>query len=345
MTAPRVAIVGATGAVGQVALQVLEERNFPVGGLHLCASERSLGKRIPFRGRDYEVELATPQLFAECDLALISVSAAVSRELAPMAVAQGCVVIDDSSAFRMQPNVPLVVPEVNAADAEAHEGILSIPNCSTTPVVMALWPIHQVNPVRRIVAATYQSVSGTGKAAVEELRVQSAQALEGRPVSPDQYPHQIAFNVIPQVEGFLDDGYTNEERKMRDETRKIMHAPDLAVSATCVRVPVVVSHSEALHVEFERPVSPDEARRLMTGFPGLTIVDDPAASAYPMPIDAQDSDQVYVGRIREDSSLPGALAMWVVSDNLRKGAATNAVQIAEELLERGALLRPVPHGA
>ena len=345
MSEPRVAIVGATGAVGQVALQVLEERNFPVGGLRLCASERSVGQRIAFGGRDYEVELATPQLFAECDLALISVSAAVSRELVPMAVAQGCVVIDDSSAFRMQPNVPLVVPEVNAADVEAHEGILSIPNCSTTPVVMALWPIHQVNPVRRIVADTYQSVSGTGKAAVAELRTQSAQALNGQPVAAEQYPHQIAFNVIPQVEGFLDDGYTNEERKMREETRKIMHAPDIAVSATCVRVPVMVSHSEALHVEFERPVSPQDARALMDGFPGLTIVDDPAASAYPMPIDAQGRDEVYVGRIREDSSLPGGLAMWVVSDNLRKGAATNAVQIAEELLKRGALLRSTAYGA
>ena len=339
MADPRVVIVGATGAVGQVALQVLEERGFPMASLRLCASPRSFGKKLRFGRREIVVEEANAALFAECDIAFISVSAALSRELAPVAVAQGCLVIDDSSAFRMDYDVPLVVPEINAADLDGHKGIVSIPNCSTTPLVMALYPLHLVNPIRRVVVDTYQSVSGTGAAAVAELEQQSQQIGRGERPTVEQYPHQIAFNVLPQVEHFLDNGYTNEEWKMLRETRKIMHAPDVAVSATCVRVPVPLSHSEAVHVELARPMPVAEARKLLSAFPGVDLMDDPATSTYPMPINTAGRDEVFVGRIRQDASHPSGLAMWVVSDNLRKGAATNAMQIAEELVARGALLR------
>jgi aspartate-semialdehyde dehydrogenase len=336
---PRIALVGATGAVGDIFLQVLDERRFPVGSLRLCASPRSVGKRLSFRGQELPVELASKDLFAECDIAFISVTADVSRELIPLAVEAGCVAIDDSSAYRMDPDVPLVVPEVNAEDVDGHKGILAIPNCSTTPIVMALQPLRQVNPIVRVLVDTYQSVSGTGKAAVQELREQSQQVLAGQSVHPKQYPHQIAFNVLPHIEPFLENGYTREEQKVLQETRKIMHAPEMAISATCVRVPVPVGHSAALHVEFQRPMDVAEARKLLAAFPGVTVVDDPANSAYPMPINAAGKDDVFVGRIRQDASHPNGLAMWVVSDNLRKGAATNAVQIAEELVARGALAR------
>ena len=339
MAEPRIALVGATGAVGDIFLQVLEERRFPVGSLRLCASARSVGKLLSFRGQELPVELASKELFAECDIAFISVTADISREFIPLAVEAGCVAIDDSSAYRMNPDVPLVVPEVNAADVDGHKGILAIPNCSTTPIVMALQPLRQVNPIVRVLVDTYQSVSGTGKAAVQELREQSEQVLAGQPVHPEQYPHQIAFNVLPHIEPFLESGYTREEQKVIQETRKIMHAPEIAISATCVRVPVPVGHSAALHVEFERPMDVAEARKLLDAFPGVTVVDDPANNAYPMPVNAAGKDDVFVGRIRRDASHPNGLAMWVVSDNLRNGAATNAVQIAEELVTRGALAR------
>ena len=339
MPDPRIAIVGATGAVGRVALQVLEERRFPLSSLRVCASPRSIGKTLRFRDQVLVVEEANAALFAECDLAFVSATTAVSRELVPLAAAQGCVVIDDSSAFRMDADVPLVVPEINRGDVARHKGILAIPNCATTPLVMALWPLHQVNPVKRVTVATYQSVSGTGAAAMAELDAQARAVLDGRAPTVEQYPHQIAFNVLPQVDAFLEGGYTVEEQKMLDETRKIMHAPEIAVSATCVRVPVAVSHSEAVHVELERPMGPDEARALLSSFPGVVVVDDPASSSYPMPVDATGKDDVFVGRIRADSSNEGGLAMWVVSDNLRKGAATNAIQIAEEIVRRGAWLR------
>ena len=338
MADPRVAIVGATGAVGRVALQVLEERAFPLASLRVCASPRSLGKTLRFRGEDLVVEEANTALFAACDLAFVSATTAVSRELVPLASAEGCVVIDDSSAFRMEPDVPLVVPEINGDDVAWHKGILAIPNCSTTPLVMALWPLHRVNPVKRVIVDTYQSVSGTGAAAMAELDTQARDVLAGKPPTAEQYPHQIAFNVLPQVETFMDDGYTTEEWKVRHESRKIMHEPEIAISATCVRVPVAVSHSEAVHVEFERSMGPDEARELLSAFPGVTVVDDPASSAYPMPIDATGKDDVFVGRVRRDVSHPNGLAFWVVSDNLRKGAATNAIQIAEEVVKRGAWL-------
>ena len=330
----RVAVIGATGAVGSVFLRILEERNFPASSIRLCASRRSIGKKLRVDGQELTVEEATPQLLSEVDIAFISASGDVSRELAPIAVQQGALVIDDSSVFRMDADVPLVVPEVNADDLRDHNGIVAIPNCSTTPLVMVLKPLNDVNPVRRVIADTYQSVSGTGAAAVEELRVQSGQVLEGRATEPTEYPHQIAFNALPHIEPFQENGYTREEMKMLNETRKILHTPDLAVSATCIRVPVMVSHSEALHIEFTDPISPAEVRNILSGFPGVSVLDDPQSNVYPMPIKAEGKDEVLVGRIRQDISHPNGIAMWIVSDNLRKGAALNALQIAEEVLSR-----------
>ena len=289
-------------------------------------------------GQGLAVEGATPELLGEVDIAFISASGEVSRELAPVAVEQGTLVIDDSSAFRMDPKVPLVVPEVNAEDLTQHRGIISIPNCSTTPLVMVLKPLHDSNPVRRVIADTYQSVSGTGAAAMEELRVQSQQVLEGQGAEHKVYPHRIAFNALPHIEPFTEGGYTREELKMRDETRKILHAPGMAISATCVRVPVMVSHSEAVHIEFTQPIAPGEVREVLSTFPGIRVLDDPLSNVYPMPIEAEGRDEVLVGRIRQDMSHPKGIAMWIVSDNLRKGAALNAIQIAEEVISRELLL-------
>ena len=245
--------------------------------------------------------------------------------------------VDKSSAFRMDPDVPLVVPEVNGGDLDDHNGIVSVPNCSTTQLVMVLNPLNDANPISRVVVDTYQSVSGTGAAAVHELTKQSGDVLGGDEASPSVYPHRIAFNVLPQVESFLPNGYTQEEMKMTKETRKIMHLPDLPISATCVRVPVMVAHAEAAHIEFERSISPGEAREVLDAAPGVTVVDDPASSLYPMPVDAEGKDDVFVGRIRQDVSKTNGIALWLVSDNLRKGAATNAIQIAEEALRRDLL--------
>jgi len=330
----RIAVIGATGAVGQVFLRILEERNFPVNGIRLCASKRSVGKKLKVKGEEFSVEEATPQLLSEVDIAFISASGDVSRELAPVAVQQGALVIDDSSAFRMETDVPLIVPEVNADDLSWHKGIVSIPNCSTTPLVMVLKALNNVNKVKRVIVDTYQSVSGTGAAAVEELKVQSRQVLDCQSVQPEQYPHQIAFNALPHIEPFQDNGYTREEMKMLNETRKIMHEPDMMVSATCVRVPVTISHSEAVHIEFSESISPGEVRGLLSSFPGVKILDDPVSNVYPMAIDAAGKDEVFVGRIRQDISHPNGIAMWIVSDNLRKGAALNAIQIAEEAMSR-----------
>ena len=329
-----IVVVGATGAVGQVALKLFEERMFPCGLIRLCASERSAGKRLQVQGKELVVEATTPESFKDMDIAFISVSADVSRQLIPFAVEAGTVVIDDSSAFRMDPTVPLVVPEVNADDLEAHQGIISIPNCSTTPLVMALNPLHQENPIKRVVVDTYQSVSGTGVLAIEELNRQSQEVLDQKPSQSRVYPHQIAFNVLPHVESFQVNGYTAEEMKMLNETRKIMHAPELNVSATCARVPVYISHSEAVHVEFTESMEPDEVRIILEKSPGVKVLDDPNENVYPMPWSISGTDDVYVGRIRRDISCPNGMVMWLVSDNLRKGAALNALQIAEELLKR-----------
>ena len=337
MESCRVAAIGATGAVGQVFLRILEERRFPASSIRLCASERSWGKRLSVNGEDLVVEEATPQLLSEVDIVFVSASSDVSRTLAPIAVEQGALVIDDSSAFRMDPDVPLVVPEVNRDDLQDHRGIVAIPNCSTTPLVMVLKPLNDANPIGRVIADTYQSVSGSGAAAVDELRAQAGQVLRGETVEPAAYPHQIAFNVLPHIEQFLDNGYTNEEMKVVKESRKILHLPDLPVSATCVRVPVTVGHSEAVHIEFAEAISPGEVREILADAPGVRVVDDPASSIYPMPIDAEDSDDVLVGRVRRDESHPRGIALWLSCDNLRKGAALNAIQIAEEALKQGIL--------
>ena len=330
-----IAVVGATGAVGTEFLKIVEQRHPRLRHLKLLASSRSAGRTMTVNGREYIVAETNENSFTDVDIAFISASTEISRYLGPIAVQAGATVIDDSSAFRMLPEVPLVVPEVNGADLEWHQGIIAIPNCSTTPLVMLAHPLHQANPIRRIIADTYQSVSGAGGAAMLELREQSRTLLDGGIIAPPQaQPQQIGFNVIPQIDRFLDSGYTREEQKMIDESRKILHAPEIAVSATCCRVPVYVSHSAAVHLEFERPMSPDDARQLLSAMPGLTVLDDPSQNCYPMPWSVAGQDDVFVGRIRQDQSHPNGLALWVVSDNLRKGAALNSIQIAEELVAR-----------
>lgn len=330
----RVAIVGATGLVGQEFIRVLEQSDFPVASIELLASERSVGKKLPVKGKQVEVKEATQESFLGIDIALFSAGAEISRHLSPLAAKSGSVVIDNSAAFRMASTVPLVVPEVNPEDIKWHRGIIANPNCSTIQMVVVLHPLHQVNPIKRIVVDTYQAVSGTGSAAIDELTTQVKQVLNGQSTIPHVYPHQIAFNILPEIDVFWDNGYTREEWKMVEESKKIMHAADLAISATCVRVPVFTGHSEAIHVEFSRPMSPDEAERILAEAPGVKILDDPAISLYPQPWSAAGTDEVFVGRIRRDVSHPNGLVMWVVADNLRKGAALNAVQIAEEMVKR-----------
>ena len=333
-----IAVVGATGAVGREFITVLEQRQFPTSHIKLLASHRSAGTVLQVNGHGLVVEETTSKSFEDIDIAFISVNSQLSAELAPIAVEAGALVIDDSSQFRMDPEVPLVVPEVNGEDVEWHKGIISIPNCSTTPMVMVAQPLHLISPVTRIIADTYQSVSGAGGAAMNELREQSRTLLDGKePRPPEAQPNQIAFNVIPRIDSFLPDGYTKEEQKMRDETRKIMHSPETAVSATCVRVPVYISHSAALHMEFEGAISPEKARDILSRLPGIKVLDSPVDGIYPMPWDVAGTDDVFVGRIRKDASNPNGLAMWVVADNLRKGAALNAIQIAEEVLARDCL--------
>ena len=330
----RVGIVGATGMVGQEFIKVLEQREFPASSIELLASERSVGKKMKVRGQDVAVKEATPESFQEIDIALFSAGAEISRHLSPLAARSGAVVVDNSSAFRMEPSVPLVVPEVNPEDIELHRGIIANPNCSTIQMVVALYPLHKVNPIKRIIVDTYQAVSGTGINAVDELTNQSRQVLNGQTTIPHVYPHQIAFNVLPEIDVFWDNGYTKEELKMVNETHKIMHAEDIAISATCVRVPVFTGHSESVHIEFTRPMSADEAERILAEAPGVKIIDDTAISLYPQPWAAAGTDEVFVGRIRRDVSHINGLVMWVVADNLRKGAALNAVQIAEEMVKR-----------
>jgi len=330
----RVAIVGATGLVGQEFLRVLEQRNFPMSSIRLLASGHSAGKKLFLSHREVEVKETVPESFEDIDIALFSAGAEVSRHFASIATKLGAVVIDNSSAFRMETTVPLVVPEVNPEDIEWHKGIIANPNCSTIQMVVALYPLHKVNPIKRIIVDTYQAVSGTGSAAVEELMVQTKQVVEGQNTTPHVYPHQIAFNVLPEIDVFLDDGHTKEEWKMVEETRKIMHADDIAISATCVRVPVFTGHSEAVYVEFSQPISPDEARQILAQAPGVKVLDDPIVSLYPQPWAAAGTDEVFVGRIRRGASQPYDLLMWIVADNLRKGAALNTVQIAEEMVKR-----------
>jgi len=329
-----VAVVGATGLVGQEFLKIALQRHFPIKGLRLLASHRSAGKKITVGEWDCEVEEATTKSFQGCDIAFFSATTEVSRDLIPAAVKAGAVSIDDSSAWRMEPEVPLVVPEVNGDDLAFHKGIISIPNCPTTPLCQVLWPVHRNNPLKRIIVDTYQSVSGTGTSAVQELTDQTRAVLAGNQISPHVYPHQIGFNVLPQVDVFLGEGYTKEEMKIINETRKIMHEPKLAISATCVRVPVYTGHSEAIHAEFTKAIAPEDFRAIVKDAPGVLVQDDPPLNLYPTPWFVAGRDETFVGRIRRDLSRDNSIAFWLVSDNLRKGAALNAIQIAEELVAR-----------
>jgi len=331
----KMAIVGATGLVGQEFIKILEQRDFPIDSIQLLASDRSAGKKLFVTHREIEVKETVPESFKRIDIALFSAGVEISHYFSPIAAQSGAVVIDNSSAFRMVSTVPLVVPEVNPEDIKWHKGIIANPNCSTIQMVVALYPLHKANPIKRIIVDTYQAVSGTGSAAVEELTTQAKQVLDGQAAAPHVYPHQIAFNVLPEIDVFLDNGYTKEEWKLVEETRKIMHAEDIAISATCVRVPVFTGHGEVVNIEFSQPMSPDEARHILAQAPGVKVLDDPAISLYPQPWAAADTDEVFVGRIRRDVSHPNGLTMWVVADNLRKGAALNAVQIAEEMIKRG----------
>ncbi len=330
---PQVAVVGATGAVGVEMIETLEKRNFPVGKLTLLASARSAGKKMPFRGVKHTVTELTKDSFQGIDIALFSAGGSISREFAPAAAQAGCVVIDNSSAFRQDDQVPLIVPEINAADLRQHRGIIANPNCTTIITLMALYPLHQAFGVTRVFASSYQAVSGTGAKALEELERQVKQITAGQPVTQEVYPHQIAFNVLPQVDVFLPDGYTKEEMKMQIEGRKIMHHPTFRASVTCVRVPVYRAHSVAVSAEFERPVTVEAARAVLAKAPGMEVVDDPASSRYPMPLDWSGRYNCAVGRIRKDIALDNGLCFWVSGDQLLKGAALNAVQIAEELLK------------
>ena len=328
----RVAVVGATGAVGQVMTRLLEERDFPVSSIKFLASGRTAGSTVSFRGRDYVVRALASETFEDVDIVLSSVPATVSREYSPIAARAGAVVVDNSSAFRMDPDVPLVVPEVNPGDALAHKGIIANPNCSTIQMVVALKPLHDVARVRRVVVSTYQSASGAGQSGVDELTAQQhALAHEYDVPAPHKFAHRLAGNCLPQIDDFLPSGYTKEEMKLVEETRKIMGDATIDVCPTCVRVPVSYAHSESILVECDRPITPVEARALWANAPGIMVVDDPSGRRYPLAVDATGRDEVFVGRVRQDLARPNALLFWVVSDNLRKGAATNAVQIAELL--------------
>jgi len=329
-----VVIVGATGLVGRELIRLLFQRRFPIKSLRLLASPQSVGKKLTVGEQEIEVQETNHNSFTGADVAFFGATPEISRNLVPAAVRSGTVVIDDSPVWRMEPDVPLVVPEVNSDDLQQHRGVVAIPNSSTTPVVLALWPIHRVNPIVRLIVDTYQPVSATGARAVAELTEQARTVLDGNKAMPHVYPHQIAFNLLPEIEVFMDNGYTKEEWKMVQEPRKIMHAPDLLVSATCVRVPVFVGHSAALHVELSHPMPVDEIRDILREAPGITVQDEPSISLYPQPWTAAGRDATFVGRIRQDLSHPNGFAMWVVADNLRKGAALNSIQIAEELISR-----------
>ena len=328
-----VAVVGATGAVGNAMMAILEERKFPVNNLILLASERSEGKRLEFRGEPIIVRKLTHSSFEDIDIALFSAGATRSKEFAPLAVKADVVVIDNSSAFRMQDNVPLVVPEVNPDKIKEHHGIIANPNCSTIQMVVVLKPIYDMAGIKRVVVSTYQAVSGSGKKAIEELSVQTRDVLNSKPVSCSVYPYQIAFNCLPHIDVFLESGYTKEEEKMVNETKKIMGDESIAVTATTVRVPVFSAHSESVNIETNFKISAAEIRKSLSAAPGIKVLDDSKKSEYPIATQAAGKDDVFVGRIREDNSVENGINLWIVSDNIRKGAALNAVQIAEYLIK------------
>jgi len=332
----RVAVVGATGAVGQQMVACLEERRFPVSQLFPLASERSLGKKITFLGKEIQVEVLDKNSFKDIDIALFSAGGSISKEYGPIAAAAGAVVVDNSSAWRMDPEIPLVVPEVNPQDIGLYtnRGIIANPNCSTIQMVVVLQPLHEAAKIKRVVVSTYQAVSGTGQKAVEELSAQVQALLSCQEPKKKVYPHRIAFNCLPHIDVFLENGYTKEEMKMVNETRKIMGDDSIEVTATTVRVPVFYGHSESVNIETEKKLTPEEARKILAKAPGVKVVDDPPKNKYPMPLDAAGQDLTLVGRIREDFTIKNGLNFWVVADNIRKGAATNAVQIAEILTQQ-----------
>jgi aspartate-semialdehyde dehydrogenase len=332
---PHVAVVGATGAVGIEMIQTLEKRNFPVGKLTLLASARSTGKKLKYRGEDITVQELTKGAFKGIDMALFSAGGSISKEFAPVAAQAGCVVVDNSSAFRMDDTVPLVVPEINGADVKLHKGIIANPNCTTAITLMALYPLHQAFGCKRIFASSYQAVSGTGAKAIDELKRQVDEIVGGKQATKQVYPHQIAFNVLPHVDSFLPSGYTKEEMKMENEGRKIMHHPTFRASVTCVRVPVYRAHSVAVSAEFEKPVTVEAAREVLKKAPGLQVVDDPAKNEYPLPLVMAEQYDCAVGRLRKDCAMDNGLAFWVSGDQLLKGAALNAVQIGEVLMKNG----------
>ncbi|OGP29994.1 MAG: aspartate-semialdehyde dehydrogenase [Deltaproteobacteria bacterium GWC2_42_11] len=329
-----IAIAGATGMVGQEFLKILEQRYFPIDKIKLLASERSAGSKLAFRGKEEKVHLLSEETFEGMDIGLFSPGASVSKIYAPIAAKAGCVVIDNTSQFRMEPDIPLVVPEVNPKAIAQYKkrNIIANPNCSTIQMVVALKPIHDAARIKRIVVSTYQAVSGAGKEAVDELSSQVRALFNMKPIEKNIFPHQIAFNCIPQIDVFLENGYTKEEMKMVNETKKIMGDDSIKVTATAVRVPVFNSHSESVNIETERKITAKEVKKILSNAPGIKVLDDPANKVYPMPIDAAEMDEVFVGRIREDDTVPNGINMWIVSDNIRKGAALNAVQIAEVLI-------------
>ena len=334
---PRVAVVGATGAVGREMLEVLAQRDFPASEIVPFASARSAGSKVEFKGAELTVRELKEDSFAGFDLALFSAGGSTSEKFAPLAAKAGCVVVDNSSAWRMDPACPLVVPEVNPGDLSWHKGIIANPNCSTIQMVVALKPLHDVAKIKRIVVSTYQAVSGTGQKAIAELEGQIAKLMNGKEAECKVYPYQIAFNCLPQIDVFLDNGYTKEEMKMVNETKKIMGDDSIRVTATTVRVPVFYGHSEAVNIETEKKLTVEEVRQILASAPGIVVEDFPEKKVYPMAISAAGQDDVFVGRIREDESIDNGINMWIVADNIRKGAATNAVQIGEELIRRNLL--------
>ena len=329
---PHVAIVGASGAVGVEMIKTLERRSFPIGKLTLLASKRSAGKTLKYRGSEIAIQELTESAFENVDIALLSAGGGISKQFAPFAVKAGSVVVDNSSAFRIDPNVPLVVPEINPEDAKSHQGIIANPNCTTAITLMALHPLHKAFGVTRVFASSYQAVSGTGAQAISELENQVKQIANNQEVTKEVYPHQIAFNVLPHVDDFLESGYTREEMKLENEGRKIMHHDDFKASVTCVRVPVYRAHSIAISAEFKKPVTVDAAMRVLSEAPGLDVVDDTQNNVYPLPLIASGKDHCEVGRLRLDCALDNGLCFWVAGDQLLKGAALNAVQIAELLV-------------
>jgi len=331
--AHRLAIAGVTGAVGQEFLSIIDERKFAFQSIKMLASSRSAGKTMSFKGKTYTIEEMTKDSFKDVDIALFSAGASRSREFAPAAVKAGAVVVDNSSAYRMDPEVPLVIPEINPEMIKKHKGIIANPNCSTIIGIVPIWPLHKINPVKRMVVSTYQAASGAGLSAMLELEAQSREILEGKPPTKNVFPHQIAFNCFSHNSSLGPNGYNEEETKLVKETRKIFNCPSIAVTATCVRIPVMRAHCESINLEFANAITPDEVRKILNAAPGVTVLDDREHNRFPMPIDASGKDDIFVGRIRQDESLPGnrGINLWVSGDQLRKGAALNAIQIAELL--------------